>query len=98
MKKEELIQPKMLYCRGCNVFSNPDYRLACRKCGETLTTCWWALLNRKSNAKELCSDCKSRFWCWTNSLVDGSIPRYRKDAIAIEVAYHHWINRKKEGA
>lgn len=94
--KEELIQPKKLYCRTCNVFSEPDYRLTCGECGDELETCWWALLNRK-NAKQFCSDCRNRFWCWTNSL-NGRIPRYRKDAIATEVAYRDYINRNKEGA
>ena len=77
-----LVQPKMLYCRKCNIFSEPDYRLTCEKCGDKLVTCWWALL-RKKGAKSLCEDCKNRFWCWT-TVPDGNgrIPSVTQARIA----------------
>lgn len=83
MEKEDLIQPKMLYCRTCDAFSEPDYRLTCEKCGEKLTTCWWALLRRKGDAKEYCTTCKNRFWCWTNTPDgNGRIPTLTQARVA----------------
>ena len=101
MKYEELIQPKMLYCKTCNTFSDPDYRLTCENCGEKLVTCWWALLSNKG-ARTLCEDCKNRFWCWTNTS-DSRIPtttqarivhNRAEDVIAREVAYQVHISKK----
>lgn len=77
MKKE--VQPKMLYCKACGIFSEPDHRLTCDVCGAKLMSCWWALLNRSCDGrafsvKQYCDTCKNRFWCWTNSLDGGRIP------------------------
>jgi ribosomal protein S27E len=67
---DKLIQPKRLYCTVCDVLLLPDFNLSCPVCGTTLTTCWWALLNRKTKVKEHCKDCQNRFWCWTHKAGD----------------------------
>ena len=80
---EKMIQPKMLYCKKCEAFSKPSHSLVCMDCGQTLTTCWWALLHKIDNTKQHCKECENRFWCWTNTL-DGSsrIPSFTQARIA----------------
>ena len=91
MDKEDLIQPKMLYCRKCNAFSKPDYRLTCIECGEKLTTCWWALLRNKG-AKTLCEDCRNRFWCWTTVPDGNRIPSITQ-ARVVHKKFDNWMSR-----
>ena len=78
----ELIQPKRLYCKNCDVLLMPDFNLTCTVCGNPLTTCWWALLHNKDKVKTHCKDCKNRFWCWTQTPDNYRIPTETQARVA----------------
>ena len=92
MEKEDLIQPKRLYCKICDVLLLPDLNLTCPVCGTTLTTCWWALLNKKTKMKDQCDTCKNRFWCWTTTPIDGRIPSITQ-ARVVHKKFDNWMSR-----